>query len=123
MLPWVGRGTLTESGKPAADAGRRACGTVYPHGHRKLPHPKQGHNVVGMKSYGRTPNFLAMTEYEQVRSITAALASDRGQPTAPNSPSPRPESAASPDSSTISPQEMPTAVAAALRRRTRLSCG
>lgn len=30
-----------------------------------------------MKSYGRAPTFLAMTGYEQVRSVTAALAGDR----------------------------------------------
>lgn len=29
---------------------------------------------MGMKSYGRAPAFLAMTGYEQVRSIAAALA-------------------------------------------------
>ncbi|MFF3891118.1 flavoprotein, partial [Streptomyces sp. NPDC001914] len=32
---------------------------------------------VGMKSYGRAPTFLAMTGYEQVRSIAAALAGDQ----------------------------------------------
>jgi hypothetical protein len=32
--------------------------------------------LVGMKSYGRAPTFLVMTGYEQVRSITAALAGD-----------------------------------------------
>lgn len=30
-----------------------------------------------MKSYGRAPTFLAMTGYEQVRSVTAAIAGDR----------------------------------------------
>jgi len=29
-----------------------------------------------MKSYGRAPTFLAMTGYEQVRSVTAAIAGD-----------------------------------------------
>ena len=29
-----------------------------------------------MKSYGRAPSFLAMTGYEQVRSVVAALAGD-----------------------------------------------
>ena len=32
--------------------------------------------MVGMKSYGRAPTFLAMTGYEQVRSIVAMLAGD-----------------------------------------------
>jgi hypothetical protein len=30
-----------------------------------------------MKSYGRAPTFLAMTGYEQVRSVAAAIAGDR----------------------------------------------
>jgi hypothetical protein len=29
-----------------------------------------------MKSYGRAPTFLLLTGYEQVRSVTAALAGD-----------------------------------------------
>ena len=29
-----------------------------------------------MKSYGRAPSFLAMTGFEQVRSVVAALAGD-----------------------------------------------
>ncbi len=29
-----------------------------------------------MKSYGRAPTFLALTGYEQVRSVAAALAGD-----------------------------------------------
>lgn len=32
--------------------------------------------LVGMKSYGRAPTFLAMTGYEQVRSVAAAIADD-----------------------------------------------
>ena len=32
--------------------------------------------VVGRKSYGRAPTFLPLTGYEQVRSVTAELASD-----------------------------------------------
>src|SRR5690606_7275510 len=53
-----------------------SCGTVYPHGVAELTHPEPGFDVVGMKSYGRAPTFLAMTGYEQVRSIAAALAGD-----------------------------------------------
>ena len=30
-----------------------------------------------MKSYGRAPTFLALTGYEQVRSVAAAIAGDR----------------------------------------------
>lgn len=62
---------------PLIDPNQHSCGTVYPHGHRELSHPEQGVYLVGMKSYGRAPTFLAMTGYEQVRSITAALAGDQ----------------------------------------------
>ncbi|MGW5474206.1 NAD(P)-binding domain-containing protein [Streptomyces chartreusis] len=61
---------------PLIDPNVHSCGTVYPHGVNELSHPEQGIYLVGMKSYGRAPTFLAMTGYEQVRSITAALAGD-----------------------------------------------
>ena len=41
-----------------------------------LGHDEDGLYSVGMKSYGRAPTFLAMTGYEQVRSVAAALAGD-----------------------------------------------
>lgn len=53
-----------------------SCGDVQPHGHRELAQPEQGLFLVGMKSYGRAPSFLAMTGYEQVRSVMAALDGD-----------------------------------------------
>ncbi|EST38746.1 hypothetical protein N566_05795, partial [Streptomycetaceae bacterium MP113-05] len=61
---------------PLIDPNVHSCGTVYPHGARELTHPEQGVYLVGMKSYGRAPTFLALTGYEQVRSIAAALAGD-----------------------------------------------
>ncbi|MFD6326974.1 NAD(P)-binding domain-containing protein [Streptomyces sp. NPDC058442] len=61
---------------PLIDPNQHSCGTVYPHGHRELSHPEQGVYLVGMKSYGRAPTFLAMTGYEQVRSVAAAIADD-----------------------------------------------
>ncbi|MDX3114588.1 NAD(P)-binding domain-containing protein [Streptomyces scabiei] len=61
---------------PLIDPNQHSCGTVYPHGHRELAHPEQGIYLVGMKSYGRAPTFLAMTGYEQVRSVVAAVAGD-----------------------------------------------
>ncbi|MVO90343.1 NAD(P)-binding protein [Streptomyces sp. p1417] len=61
---------------PLIDPNQHSCGTVYPHGHRELSHPERGVYLVGMKSYGRAPTFLAMTGYEQVRSVAAALAGD-----------------------------------------------
>ncbi|MGW5212765.1 FAD-dependent oxidoreductase [Streptomyces sp. NPDC004051] len=61
---------------PLIDPNQHSCGTVYPHGHRELSHPEPGVYLVGMKSYGRAPTFLAMTGYEQVRSVAAAIAGD-----------------------------------------------
>ncbi|MDT0347587.1 FAD-dependent oxidoreductase [Streptomyces litchfieldiae] len=62
---------------PLIDPNQHSCGTVYPHGAGELAHPEQDLYLAGMKSYGRAPTFLAMTGYEQVRSIAAALAGDR----------------------------------------------
>jgi thioredoxin reductase len=61
---------------PLIDPNAHSCGTVYPHGVRELSHPEGDVYLTGMKSYGRAPTFLAMTGYEQVRSIAAALAGD-----------------------------------------------
>ncbi|WP_338888818.1 FAD-dependent oxidoreductase [Rhodococcus sovatensis] len=58
------------------DPNMHSCGTVYPHGVEELTQPEPGLYLVGMKSYGRAPTFLAMTGYEQVRSIAAELAGD-----------------------------------------------
>ncbi|MDX3385315.1 NAD(P)-binding domain-containing protein [Streptomyces niveiscabiei] len=62
---------------PLIDPNVHSCGTVYPHGVTELAHPEQGVYLVGMKSYGRAPTFLALTGYEQVRSVAAAIAGDR----------------------------------------------
>ncbi|HST81214.1 MAG TPA: FAD-dependent oxidoreductase [Kineosporiaceae bacterium] len=61
---------------PLIDPNVHSCGTVSPHGAAELAHPEPGVFLVGMKSYGRAPTFLAMTGYEQVRSIAAKLAGD-----------------------------------------------
>ncbi|MFF4340677.1 FAD-dependent oxidoreductase [Kitasatospora sp. NPDC001540] len=61
---------------PLIDPNQHSCGTVYPHGAGELAHPEQDVHLVGMKSYGRAPTFLALTGYEQVRSVAAALAGD-----------------------------------------------
>ncbi|MFC9543052.1 NAD(P)-binding domain-containing protein [Streptomyces sp. NPDC056956] len=62
---------------PLIDPNVHSCGTVYPHGVNELSHPEKDVYLVGMKSYGRAPTFLAMTGYEQVRSIAASLAGDQ----------------------------------------------
>ena len=61
---------------PLIDPNQHSCGTVYPHGATELSHPEEGFFLAGMKSYGRAPTFLALTGYEQVRSIAAYLAGD-----------------------------------------------
>ena len=61
---------------PEIDPNVHSCGTVPPHGVGELTHPEPGFYLVGMKSYGRAPTFLALTGYEQVRSVVAELAGD-----------------------------------------------
>jgi thioredoxin reductase len=61
---------------PLIDPNVHSCGSVPPHGAEELKHPEADLYVVGMKSYGRAPTFLMLTGYEQVRSVTAALAGD-----------------------------------------------
>jgi hypothetical protein len=61
---------------PLIDPNVHSCGSVPPHGAGELATPEPGLYVVGMKSYGRAPTFLALTGYEQVRSVAAELAGD-----------------------------------------------
>jgi Pyridine nucleotide-disulphide oxidoreductase len=58
------------------DPNVHSCGTVPPHGEDVLRQPEPGFYLAGMKSYGRAPNFLLLTGYEQVRSIVSALTGD-----------------------------------------------
>ena len=58
------------------DPSFHSCGDVEPHGYQELRQPEQDLYLVGMKSYGRAPSFLAMTGFEQVRSVVAALDGD-----------------------------------------------
>ncbi|GAA4732779.1 NAD(P)-binding domain-containing protein [Nocardioides endophyticus] len=53
-----------------------SCGSVTPHGADRLRQPEAGLYLAGMKSYGRAPSFLAMTGFEQTRSIVAEIAGD-----------------------------------------------
>ena len=66
----------TDTLAPLIDPNVHSCGTVRPHGHRELQHPEPGFYAIGAKSYGRAPNFLMATGYEQARSVVAALAGD-----------------------------------------------
>jgi hypothetical protein len=71
--PWL---ESTDALAPLIDPNVHSCGTVRPHGHRELAHPEPGFFAIGAKSYGRAPNFLMATGYEQARSVVAALAGD-----------------------------------------------
>lgn len=71
--PWL---ESTDALAPLIDPNVHSCGTVRPHGHRELTHPEPGFFAIGAKSYGRAPNFLLATGYEQARSVVAALAGD-----------------------------------------------
>ncbi|MEG9227349.1 NAD(P)-binding domain-containing protein [Aeromicrobium sp. Sec7.5] len=61
---------------PLIDPNEHSCGTVYPHGAAELAQPEPGFYPVGMKSYGRATSFLALTGFEQTRSVAAAIAGD-----------------------------------------------
>lgn len=58
------------------DPNVHSCGSVSATGARQLAQPDSGLFIIGAKSYGRAPTFLALTGYEQVRSVAAHLAGD-----------------------------------------------
>lgn len=58
------------------DPNIHSCGSVAATGARELAQPEPGLFIVGAKSYGRAPTFLALTGFEQVRSVAAHLAGD-----------------------------------------------
>jgi len=58
------------------DPNIHSCGSVSATGAADLAHPEPGFYIVGAKSYGRAPTFLALTGYEQVRSVVAEIAGD-----------------------------------------------
>ena len=58
------------------DPNIHSCGSVQATGAADLAQPEPDLYLVGMKSYGRAPTFLALIGYEQVRSVVAALAGD-----------------------------------------------
>lgn len=61
---------------PLVDPNLHSCGTVPPHGAAELAQPEEGLYLLGAKSYGRAPSFLALTGFEQARSVVAAVAGD-----------------------------------------------
>lgn len=58
------------------DPNVHSCGSVAATGAADLAQPEADFYLVGAKSYGRAPTFLALTGYEQVRSVVAELAGD-----------------------------------------------
>lgn len=58
------------------DPNIHSCGSVRATGAADLAQPEPNFYVIGAKSYGRAPTFLALTGYEQVRSVVAELAGD-----------------------------------------------
>ncbi|KJL22496.1 Ferredoxin--NADP reductase [Microbacterium oxydans] len=58
------------------DPNIHSCGSVGATGARELAQPELGFFIVGAKSYGRAPTFLALTGFEQVRSVAAHLVGD-----------------------------------------------
>ncbi len=58
------------------DPNIHSCGSVRATGAADLAQPEPDLYLVGMKSYGRAPTFLALTGYEQIRSVVASLAGD-----------------------------------------------
>jgi thioredoxin reductase len=71
--PWV---ESTRALAPLIDPNVHSCGSVPPHGAAELAHPEPGFYAIGAKSYGRAPNLLLATGYEQARSVVAELAGD-----------------------------------------------
>lgn len=61
---------------PEIHPAHHSCGSVSPHGADLLRQPEGALYLVGMKSYGRAPSFLALTGFEQVRSVVAEVAGD-----------------------------------------------
>ncbi|WP_194421850.1 FAD-dependent oxidoreductase [Microbacterium abyssi] len=58
------------------DPNLHSCGSVPATGVRELAQPEPGFFIIGAKSYGRAPTFLALTGYEQARSVAAHLGGD-----------------------------------------------
>lgn len=58
------------------DPNIHSCGSIGATGARELLQPEEGFFIIGSKSYGRAPTFLALTGFEQARSVAAHLAGD-----------------------------------------------
>ena len=61
---------------PLIDPNVHSCGSVRAHGAIELAHSEENYYAIGSKSYGRAPNFLLATGYEQARSVAAMISGD-----------------------------------------------
>ncbi|MCW5558702.1 MAG: NAD(P)-binding domain-containing protein [Verrucomicrobiae bacterium] len=75
---WATEGTYPLAASLLGEAGGD-CLTVASFGAETLRHPEPGYFVLGMKSYGRTPDFLIRTGLEQVASLLDWLDAGGGQ--------------------------------------------
>ena len=78
---WATEGTYPLAASLLGEAGAD-CLTTPALGAETLLHPEPGFFTLGMKSYGRAPNFLLRTGYEQVASVLDWL-ERKARPAAP----------------------------------------
>ena len=78
---WATEGTYPLAASLLGEAGAD-CLTTPAFGAESLLHPEPNFFTLGLKSYGRAPNFLLRTGYEQVAAIFARLnaATERVEP-------------------------------------------
>ncbi|MGI8430734.1 MAG: NAD(P)-binding domain-containing protein [Chthoniobacterales bacterium] len=74
---WATEGTYPLAASLLGEAGADCLATPV-FGAETLLHPEPGFFTLGMKSYGRAPNFLLRTGYEQVASVFAWLEKNTG---------------------------------------------
>lgn len=78
---WATEGTYPLAASMLGEAGAD-CLNISAGGAEMLTHPEPGYFTLGMKSYGRSPNFLLRTGYEQIETVLAFL--DKQSATASN---------------------------------------
>lgn len=69
---WATEGTYPLAASLLGEAGADCLATPV-FGAETLRHPEPGYFTLGMKSYGRSPNFLLRTGYEQVAAVFSSL--------------------------------------------------
>jgi hypothetical protein len=70
---WATEGTYKLAAALLGETGGE-CLAVASFGAESLVHPEPGYFTLGMKSYGRTPDFLIRTGFEQLTSLLDWLA-------------------------------------------------